>query len=400
VPTDKLYHQDAELRRFRGTVLRCEPAEGGWEVVLDRTAFYPTSGGQPHDTGLLGERPVLAVREEDDGTVVHLTDGQLTGTVTGEVDEARRRDHMEQHSGQHLLSQAFIEVLGAETVSFHLGQFSCSIDIAAETLTPEQVEAVENLANRIVREDRLVITHLADPAEVDRFPLRKPPAVTGTVRIVEMEGFDWSACGGTHVRSTGRLGLIKVKGWERYKRWMRVEWLAGSRALADYQHVDLLTRTLCRSLTLGLIDLPVYVAKLQDESSSLRRQVKALSDKILEAEARELLAEARLVKGVRILRRVVTGRTVDEVKALAQKVAGHPQAVVLFGVKGALPQLIFARSVDLRLDMGAVLKEALPLIDGRGGGSPGAAQGGGTRQDGLEFALDLAAAKVADSLHP
>lgn len=396
--TDKLYHQDPYLRSFSARVLRCDQAGGAWEAVLDRTAFYPTSGGQPHDTGVLGERQVLSVREEDDGTVVHTLDGPVSGSVEGAIDWARRQDHMEQHTGQHLLSQAFMEALGAETLSFHLGQDASSIDIAAESLTPEQAEQVELLANEIVREDRTVTTHLVDPADVGRFPLRKPPTVETNLRIVEIGRFDWSACGGTHVASTGRLGLIKVKGWERHKKGVRVEWLAGGRAVADYLGLDQTIRSLCRSLSIGVADLPAYVARLQEDGASLRRQVKVLSDQVLEAEVQELLAGARVVRGVRIVRRVVTGRTADEAKGLALKVAGHSQSVALFGIRGALPQLIFARSVDLRLDMGGIIKLAIPLIDGRGGGSPVSAQGGGSRQEGLESALDLAASKVVEAL--
>lgn len=399
MPTVKLYHQDATLRSFQGQVLRCDPAQNGWEVVLDQTAFYPTAGGQLHDTGLLGGQRVETVREEEDGTIVHLVDGPLAGSVEGAVDWERRCDHTEQHTGQHLLSAAFIEALGAETLSFHMGQESSTIDIAADSLTPEEVERVELLANQVVRANRPILTHLVEASEIGRFPLRKPPAVDSGIRIVEIQGFDWSACGGTHVAATGQLGLIKVKSWERYKKGTRVEWLAGGRAMADYLRLDQMTRTLCRSLSIGVAELPAYIVRLQDEAAALRKQVKLLADKALEAEAQELLAEARTVRGVRVLRKVITGRTVEEAKGLAQKVASQPQAVALFGLKGALPQLIFTRSVNVRLDLGSVIREALPLIDGRGGGSPVAAQGGGSRQEGLEGALDLAMQKVVDALH-
>lgn len=397
--TVRLYHQDPAMRQFEGNVLQCEQGESGWEVVLDQTAFYPTAGGQLHDTGHIGGRPVISVREDEAGTIYHLMDGPVSGRVLGEVDWPRRLDHAAQHTGQHLLSAAFLHVLEAETLSFHMSRESSTIDIAAESLTPEAIEQVELLANQVIRENRPILTHVVDAAEIGQFPLRKPPAVTSNIRIVEIQGFDWSACGGTHVGATGQLGLLKVKGWERHKKGVRVEWLAGGRAVADYIRLDHMTRTLCRSLTIGVMELPAHVARLQDEVASLRKQAQMLADRALTAEAQELLGEARVVRGVRVLRKVITGRTADEAKGLAQKVAAQPNAIALFGLKGALPQLIFTRSVDVRLDVGQIIREALPLIDGRGGGSPVAAQGGGSRQEGLEGALDRAMQKVVDALH-
>lgn len=372
-----------------------------YAVTLDRTAFYATAGGQPHDTGVLGGRRVLdVVEDEATGDVLHLLDGPVEGEVAGQVDWPRRQDHMEQHTGQHLLSQAFVELLGAETVSFHLGAENATIDLTIDALTQDQVSAVEDLVGRLIREDRPVHVHWAPDAAAAqaRFPLRKPPAVAAGVRIVEISGFDWSACGGTHVASTGRLAAVKVKAWEKHKKGVRVSFLAGGRALRDYQALDAMTRDLARDLTLGVMEIPAAVARFRDEAQRLRRQLKEATDKLLELEAQELLAGARPVAGARILKLTFGGRQLDEVKALAAKVAAQPKAVALFGTRGALPQLVFARSVDLRLDIGAVLKQVLPAIDGRGGGSPVSAQGAGTRADGLATALDTAAARVAELL--
>lgn len=399
--TVKLYHQDAEILEFSAHVVECRPAGDRWLAVLDQTAFYATAGGQPHDTGSLGGRRVLdVVEDEATGAILHTLDGPVAGLVSGQVDGGRRLDHTEQHTGQHLLSQAFVEVLGAETVSFHLGADAATIDLNTEGLTQEQVDAVEALAFRIIREDRPVRIHwAADAGEAQaRFPLRKPPAVHTRVRIVEIDGFDWSACGGTHVASTGRLGLVKVKAWEKYKRGVRVTFLAGGRALRDYQVLDAMTRNVARELTLGVLEIPAAVARHRDEAQRLRRQLKEATDRLLEVEAQELLAAARPVAGARIIKFAFSGRQLEEVKALAARVAAQPRAVALFGTRGALPQLVFARSVDLRLDVGAILKQVLPAIEGRGGGSPVAAQGAGTRGDGLGAALDMAAAKVAEAL--
>lgn len=399
--TVRLYHSDAYQFDFTARVLECRPQGNRWLAVLDQTAFYATAGGQPHDTGALGGRRVLDVAEDEaTGVLLHSLDGPVSGAVAGQVDRERRLDHMEQHSGQHLLSQAFVAVLGAETVSFHLGADAATIDLAIEGLTQEQVNAVEDLAARIVREDRPILTHWApDAAEaLARFPLRKPPAVAEQVRIVEIGGFDWSACGGTHVASTGRLGVVKVKAWEKYKKGLRVSYLAGGRALQDYRTLDTMTRELARELSLGVLEIPAAVSRFRDEAQRLRRQVKEAGDKLLEIEAQELLAAARPVAGARIIKMTFGGRQLEDIKALAAKVAAHPRAVALFGTRGALPQLMFARSVDLRLDMGAIIKQVLPAIEGRGGGSPVAAQGAGTRGEGVTAALDMAAARVADAL--
>lgn len=399
--TLRLYHQDAYLKTFTARVLTCRPAGDGYEVILDQTAFYPTGGGQPHDTGWLGGRRVLEVVEDPDtGAILHRVDGPLAGEVTGEIDWNRRLDHMEQHTAQHLLSQVFAVLFQAETISFHLGSEATTIDLDLQALSPDQVEAAEALANQIVREDRPVRVHWAETPEaaMARFPLRKPPAVAGPVRVVEIGDFDFSACGGTHVASTGRLGLIKVKAWERYKKGIRLTFLAGGRALRDYQRLDRMTRDLARSLSLGVPDLPGAVEKLREETLRLRRQLRDAQEQLLEVEARELLAGARVVAGVRVVTQTFGGRPGEEVRALAAKVAAHPRAVALFGTRGALPQLFFARSTDVRLDMGAILRQVLPVIAGKGGGSPLSAQGAGSRPEGLATALDLALARVAEGL--
>lgn len=398
--TIKLYHNDAALLAFTAQVLSCAQVQGGYAVVLDQTAFYATAGGQPHDTGRLGEALVLSVEENDGGDIVHLVTAPLAGQVRGYVDPERRRDHTEQHSGQHLLSQAFIEVLDAETVSFHLGEEASTIDLNVESLTPEQVTAVEKRANEVVRENRPVLIHWANSvAELDRFPLRKPPKVQENIRIVEIEGFDWSACGGTHVPATGALGLIKVKGWERNKKGVRVTYLAGERAVRDYQALDLEVREIARRLTIAPAALGDWVDRAQEDVAQLRKQLQRAQEVLLEREAMDLLAEAKRVGPVRLVSLTFPpGRGVDELRGLANKLVAQPQTVVLLGLKSALPQLIFARSVDVRLDVGAVLREVLPLVGGKGGGSPVQAQGAGSKAEGLAPALEAAGKRVGELL--
>lgn len=398
MPTKKLFHEDAYRTEFSAQVLSCAPAGEAWDVILDQTAFYAEAGGQPSDSGRLGGRTVLAVSERNDGTIIHTVDGPLQGEVSGQIDWQRRLDHMEQHTAQHLLSGAFEQLFDAETLSWHLGSDATTVDLSLEALTPEQAEQIEWECNRIIRAGLPVVTHLTDDTGVSRFPLRKVPTVTGEIRVVEIGGYDWSACAGTHVRSTGELGLLKIKSWERYKKSIRVSFLAGQRALTDYLALDRLTRDLCRGLSIGVSDLPKHVERTQDELTALRKRMRTLQEQILEHEAQDLLKGAHRVGNARVVRQVFAGRPVEELKLLAAKVAAHNSAVAVFGTRGAMPQIILHRSVDLRIDVGQAIKQVLPLIDGRGGGSPIQAQGGGSRGEQLEHALDMAITRLAEML--
>jgi alanyl-tRNA synthetase len=400
VSTVKLFHADAYRTEFSANVLSSSPAGPHWDVVLDQTCFYATSGGQPNDLGILGGRRVLDVREDEaTDTVIHTVDGPLQGTVTGQVDWGRRLDHMIQHTGQHLLSGAFERLLDAETVSWHLGSDSSTVDLGIESLTLAQAEQIEWECDRIVRACLPVVTHVVDQAGVARFPMRKPPKVEhDNVRIVEIEGYDWSGCGGTHVRTTGELGLVKIKSWEKNKKFIRVEFLVGRRAVADYMRLDVTTRDLCRSLSIGLADLPKWVERTQEETSGLRKQLKMAQEKLMEIEAADLVADSPKVKGICVVRRIFGGRPVEEIKFLAGKVAAHPGTIAVFGTKGAIPQVILHRAVDLRLDVGTIIRQVLPLIDGRGGGSPIQAQGGGSKPEALEQALDQAIIRIGEAL--
>jgi alanyl-tRNA synthetase len=396
--TRKLYHDDPPRCAFTAQVLSSAPAEGGWDVILDQTCFYPTAGGQPHDTGILGGQPIVAVTETENGQIVHHTAHPLSGLVEGEIDWERRFDHMQQHTGQHLLSGAFERLFDVETASWHLGESSCTVDLTMESLSPEQVSAIEWECNRVIQSGLPIRTYVVDQAGLSDLPLRKPPKVTEDIRIVEIAGYDWSACAGTHVSNMSQLSMIKVKSWERNKKQTRVEFLVGDRALSDYRFLDQTTRELCRTLSIGVLDLPGFIDRSQVEISGLRKQVKQLQERFIEIEAAELVAAARRIGGARVVRTTFGGRSIEELRILAAKVAAHPGTAALFGTKGAIPQLLFHRSVDLRIDIGKILREVLPFIDGRGGGSPVQAQGGGSRPDALEQALDAAVRLVGEAL--
>lgn len=387
--TIKLFQQYPYLRQFEAEVLSCQPVDGQFDVVLDQTCFYAEAGGQPADTGVLGGQAVLDVQEDADGTIRHRVGAPLSGRVAGEIDWGRRLDHMEQHTGQHLLSGAFERLLDAETLSWHLGAERCTVDLEIADLTQEQVEAIEAEVNRVIRARLPVIYHMAETqADLAGYPLRKPPKVTERIRIVEIQGYDWSACAGTHVTNVGELGLLKIKSTEKYKKNMRVEFLVGGRAFRDYQALDRVTRDAARALSVGQLDLGGWTGRAQEEISGLRKQVKMMQERLLELEAADLVARAHQQSGVRVVAEIWAGRPADEVRLLAAKVASQGGAVAVFGTRGAMPNLILYRSTDVRADMGALLKEALPLIGGKGGGSPIQASGGGSRPEGMEAAME------------
>lgn len=396
--SERLYHRDPYAREFRARVLERREHKGKQALVLDRTLFYPTSGGQPHDRGLLGGAPVVDVFEDGDA-IVHIVASPVSGDeVEGIIDWGRRFDHMQQHTGQHILSQAFVQRLEAETVSFHLGEDACSIDVAASGLTGEQLSAVEDLANAVVWENRPVRAEYVTPDQLAGLPLRKPPKVTENVRIVEVAGFDWSPCGGTHVRAAGEIGIIKIRRIERRGADTRVEFLCGGRALRDYRWRNEHLQALGNALSVRDDEAVAVALHNLEEAKGRERELNFLRDRLLDHEAAELLATAPRHAGVAVVSRVFPEREFDELKRLALKLAAGAKVVALLGSQGRKGQVVFARSGDLGMDMSAVLRAASAAIGGRGGGTPAVAQGGAPEPSRIPEAVDFAAQQVRAAL--
>ena len=390
----RLYYAEANLREFDARVIERLTWNGRPAVVLERTAFYPTSGGQPHDTGTLnGVEVVDAVEREADGAVVHVLAGELQGdAVHGEINWVRRFDHMQQHTGQHVLSQAFTTALGADTVGFHLGAEVSTVDLNRAPLSEEQIDRAEALANEVVFDDRPVDARFVDREELAALPLRKPPQVTGPIRIVEVAGFDWSPCGGTHCRRTGEIGVIKVVRVERRGAETRVHFLCGRRALADYRRKNHLVLDLAARFSVGDWELAGAVERLSEEARANRKQAQALQGQLLDYEAVALIAGAETLAGARVVRRVYADRTVDEIRHLAQRLTAGPGVIALLGLgsTGEKAQFVFACSADVPHDMNALLRAACQAVGGGGGGRPNFAQGGGPDGTRAEEALDVA----------
>jgi alanyl-tRNA synthetase len=371
--THRLYYDDSHLREFHARVSAVRDADGATWVALDRTAFYPGGGGQPSDHGRIAGAVVSDV-EERDGAIWHRVDRAPGGeSVDAAIDWPRRFDHMQQHTGQHILSSAFVEVAGAETRSFHLGEAAVTIDVGHAGPEDALLCSVEERANEIVWEDREILVHVVPPDEVRRFPLRKPPAVLGDVRIVEVRGFDWSACGGTHVGRTGEVGLIALLGTERYKGGTRVSFVAGGRALRRLRETGDLLRRACLEFTAGESDLLRAVGSLKEERDRLQRRLKPLLRESLEREAEALLRDAPRGPGGPVAVRRFEGRDPDEAGQLAAIVAARG-GVALFVSGSGTPRAHFCAPAGT-ISVGALLGELCRRHGGRGGGRPETAQG-------------------------
>jgi alanyl-tRNA synthetase len=392
--TERLYFTDSSLLEFPATIVEIIPTERGNKVVLDRTAFYPTGGGQPNDTGKLDDAEVIDVFEEA-GTIFHLLGdaGSLKpgDAVHGSVDRRRRIDHLQQHSGQHILSQAFVQTCGAQTRSFHLGAQISTIDIELASPGGDHMRAAEDVANAVVFENRPMRVHLLDEEEAARLPLRKESAVQGTIRVIEVDNFDWSPCGGTHASSAGEVGLISIRSYERARKMTRVEFVCGWRALADYRSANATAVAVARSFSADRDTTPDLVERMIKENKALKKRLRELLDLAMTAEASRLLKEAPMNGTFKLVRALFEDREMDELRVLASKIVEHESAVALLGARDdKAARLVFARSDSIPHDMGRLLAEACQVLGGRGGGKPELAQGGGPDRQRLDEALERA----------
>ena len=380
--TQRIYYTDPYCVSFEAVVTRAFTHEGHPAVALDRTAFYPTSGGQPFDTGRVGGARVIDVIDAEDGTIAHVLDSPLGegARVDGAIDWARRFDHMQQHTGQHVLSAAFDHLFANRTMSFHMSGDVATIDLAPDA-APDAIEAAERDANRVVWEDRPVSIRFASAEEAATLKLRKEPARGGTLRLIDVTDFDLSACGGTHVARTGAIGMIAVSAWERFRGGTRVTFVCGNRALRMFRsYRDAMTGSI-RSLSVLPGELPAAIDRMQAESKELRRAVKSMQEALATHEAARLVAEAPVVSGVRIIARALSGWDAPGLKAIAvAATASERVAAALFSTASPVVAVI-ARSRDVKADAYSVLRALVGEFGGRGGGKADLAQGGGFEGD-------------------
>jgi alanyl-tRNA synthetase len=426
--TDRLYYRDSFLYHFdaevRSVVETPRPA-----LILDRTAFYPTSGGQIHDTGWISSPEpapapapdphpnsaakfrVTEVADTEDGHVIHYLEAPLKNVqpgarIRGEIDSARRRDHMQQHSAQHVLSAAFVRLFNMPTVSFHMADDYCSIDLQVDdlqiddldppsltpTLNKDQIESAERLANEIVLENRPVDIRFVTRDEAAQLGLRKlPPAERDQLRLIDIRDFDLTACGGTHVTNTGQIGGVFLRKSEKVRHGYRVEFVAGQRAVSTARR-DFSTLSETAALfSTHIYDVPQQARKSLDEIKSLRKQREQSQEDLAAAQAATLLAETPETQGRKLIVRTFADRDLNFLKLLAQKLTRQSPAVALLATTSPQPALVFAQSAGQPHDMSALLKQTMATLGGRGGGAKDLAQGGAPKSQGLQEALAAAA---------
>ena len=395
--SDRLYYTDPYLVEFDAVVREVVPQKDQWKIVLDRTAFYPTSGGQPFDTGSIDDARVVDVFDQEDGTVGHLVDRpiEINARVRGHVDWVRRFDHMQQHTGQHLLSAAFEREAGAKTVSFHLGTSAATIDIDKE-LPADQIARVEEAANQVLWEDREVCVKFVTAGEAAKLPLRKEPAREGELRIVEIKDYDLSACGGTHVHRTGSIGVIAISTFERFKGGLRLEFVCGGRALRAFHALRNSVSGSVRLLSVLPDELPSAIERLQATGRSYVKSQEGLYERLATHEASSLSTAAEKVGPVNFVGAAVSGWDAGGLKKLAVSIAAKPSMVAVLLTSDTPCAIVVSRSEDVALDTGALLKKLIDQFGGRGGGKGGLAQGGGLTGDPRAI-LDAARAEVAVS---
>ena len=401
--TTRIYYTEPYRRTFDATVISSDPVEGRLHVTLDQTAFYPTSGGQPFDTGTLGGAAVVDVIDREDGAIIHVVSGGLKAgeVLAGEIDWARRFDHMQQHTGQHVLSAAFDRLFGVRTESFHMGQCqptthttrgpgpSATIDLARE-VSASEIARAEDDANRIVWEDRPVAIKFATAEEAAAMPLRKESGRTGALRLIDIEDYDLSACGGTHVERTGAIGVIAIAGAEKFKGGSRVEFLCGGRALERFRAWRGALAAMQKHLSVPPVDMAASIEKMQDEAKAAHRVLRGFQEKLAAHEAQALLAT-----GSPLVVAALDGWDAHGLKAIATAAtAANPEAVVALFTTVSPAQVVIARGSKARLDAGALLKQLASQFGGKGGGKLDLAQGGGFTAPTAELIAAVKAAAV------
>ncbi len=403
------YYQDAYSYTFDAKIIEKVAVNGRFAVILDHSYFYPTSGGQPHDVGTLNAVPVIdvLVRPEDDA-VLHVLAGNLTETaVHGQIDWPRRFDHMQQHSGQHILSRAFIQVANANTIGFHLSTASVTIDLDITVLNPSTITQVEALSNQIIWENRPITIQFVSQTEAKNMAVRKLPSLDKQqVRLVEIADFDLTACGGTHVASTGAVGLLKIVKVERRGTNSRITFVCGGRALTDYQHKHFVVGQLMAQLTTGADGLETAVTKLQENNKSKNRQLKKLQAQLDQYVTRDLRQHATKVGDYKVVTHLFADRDPGSLRQLSKQLVRDAGTIALFAaINSDKTHLIFGRADDAPGQMNTLLKSALAELGSKSGGgsshfAQGVAAGRGTiKKERVETAVANAAKTIVEEIN-
>jgi len=383
--TKRIYFDDPYQVEFESKVIKRIKHNNRTALVLEQTCFYPESGGQPADKGTLNAVEIIDVIENE-GIILHIVDQEVAETkVKGKIDWNTRFDYMQQHAGQHILSQSFWELMQGRTMSFHLGQDVSTLEIDIQKISDMELEKVEEEANKVVFQDREIKTYFVDEAKIREVPLRKPPKKTGLIRVVEVADYDFSACGGTHPSRTGEIGLIKILKWGRIRNNLSFEFVCGSRALKDYTLKNRILLQAASRFSVGEEEVPDAVEKLFADLKSRKKQTKKVLVKLCELEARDIRQNAE--SG--IIKKVFSGRSRDDVRHIALNIIRNSGYIVLFGLKtDRIANLILARSEDIDFDMRELIPAASQLINGKGGGRPSLVELAGDNGENLNQILN------------
>lgn len=378
--TEQLYFDDPLTLEFTAQVAESRSLDGGkFGLVMPRTYFYPTSGGQNHDTGTIGEAHVLDVYKEN-GNIVHVVDQPLApGNYPAHIDRERRIRAMQHHTGQHILSASFLEVANIESISANInGETPSTIDLEVGDVAPELLRQVEQFANGILFQNLAIKSYYVTDAEVDSIPFRKPPKVSGRIRVIEVDGFDYTPCGGTHCLQTGMVGLMKIIRTERVNQKLRVHFVAGYQALEFFQQMQEAAQGAALLLDSGLEGVPSGVDRLQSQLKQAQHELDGLRGVVLAVEAEKMAAAAESVGNVRLVTALFENRPAAELRSLADKLRCEPDLVaVLASYDGSKLSVVAACGQESSLNARDLLQKHLAPFDGHGGGNVGLAQGGG-----------------------
>lgn len=400
--TEKLYYRDQNLKEFTADIISFKEKEGEYHVQLDRTAFYPEGGGQPADQGLIGQCRVNYVYKED-SEIYHVI-GQMPDQkekLDCKIDWERRFDLMQQHSGQHLLSAVLESMYQAPTIGFHLSENTVTIDIDC-VMDDKDFELVEERVNQIIYQDREITDQYPEPEELKSMSLRKEPAVEDTIRIIRIKGIDLSPCGGTHLHSTGQIGIISLLDTENYRQGMRITFLCGRRALKDYRFKNEIAAGARSILSVKDKDINSEIKRLKDNLDDKEDQIRDLKHELLDYRVDNLIEQSQEKAGYHIIKKIYTAQEFSDVRYTASKLVAHENNIVIFGQKeDNTVRMILAKSENIdKLNMNKLIGEIMPLLNGNGGGHEYFAQGGGSaaNTEQLSAAVAKAEQKVKGAL--
>jgi len=404
--TEKLYYENAYRKEFTSKVLEVLDLKGDlkgkYGIILEKTCFYPEGGGQLGDKGKLDKINVLDTQFKD-GEIIHITEKSLEigKKVKGKLEWARRYKFMQNHTAQHILSESFLKELRGETFSVHLGEHSLTLDVKLSKLTWVGVYKVENLANKIISENREIEIHWVGKDDLDKFPLRKKPKVNEDIRIVEVGKFDYSPCGGTHTRRSSELGIVKVLKWIKVKNGFRVEFICGERALSDYQWKNKMILEIAEFLAVKKKDLKDSVEKLFEDNKDQRKLIEELQYNVLKDEFYREIKQTQRIEGIPVVKLIFNDGNFKIIRKIVTDLIEVEKCIILtVNIVNNKANLIFARSSkenENQVEMNTLLKLFASKIGGKGGGKPNFAQGGGN-VEGLEEGFDIIFKKIKENL--